>query len=61
MCLVRTKALIIDAFVFTGCFISVRYVKRLVFVGNLILIYITNANSKTRKEIHSMWLPRRSM
>lgn len=61
MCPVRTKALIIDAFVFTGCFISVRYVKRLVFVGNLILIYITNANSKTRKEIHSMWLPRRSM
>ena len=61
MCPVRTKALIIDAFVFTGCFISVRYVKRLVFVGNLILIYITNANSKTRKEIPSMWLPRRSM
>ena len=61
MCPVRTKTLIIDAFVFTGCFISVRYVKRLVFVGNLILIYITNANSKTRKEIHSMWLPRRSM
>ena len=51
MCPVRTKALIIDAFVFTGCFISVRYVKRLVCVGNLILIYITNANSKTHKEI----------
>lgn len=33
MCPVRTKALIIDAFVFTGCFISVRYVKRLVFVN----------------------------
>ena len=26
----------------------------------LILIDITNANSKTRKEIPSMWLPRRS-
>ena len=61
MCPVRTKALIIDAFVFTGCFISVRYVKRLVFVVNQILIDITNANSKTRKEIPSMWLPRRSM
>ncbi len=61
MCPVRTKALIIDAFVFTGCFISVRYVKRLVFVGNQILIYITNANSKTRKEKPSMWLPRRTM